>query len=160
MQQSKDFGGSLIQIIKPKPSGGWLQSGVEEYSDEDYEKIKKKVNLYNLDAKYKDFPAISAQIMEEDADLFGCTAGGTDRFYINAKGDVQPCEFLNLSFGNITEEDFSEIYNKMRKTFEIPQTCLACEKYAQDIRKLYFENHLKTLPLDKELSQNVLPNEM
>jgi MoaA/NifB/PqqE/SkfB family radical SAM enzyme len=158
MQQAKDFGGSLLQLIKPKPSGGWLESGVEEYSAQDYELIKKKVNLYNLDVKYEDFPAISAQIIEEDADLFGCTAGGTDRFYINAKGDVQPCEFLNLSFGNIAEEDFSEIYQRMRKAFEIPQNCLACEKYAQDIRKLYVENHLKTLPLDKELSQKVFAN--
>jgi len=121
MQQAKDFGGFLIQIIKPKPSGGWLESGVEEYSDEDFAQITEKVNMYNLNKKYTEFPAISAQIMEEDPDMFGCTAGGTDRLYINAKGDVQPCEFLNISFGNIAEEDFDIIYKKMRKVFKVPQ---------------------------------------
>jgi MoaA/NifB/PqqE/SkfB family radical SAM enzyme len=155
MQQAKDFGGSLIQIIKPKPSGGWLESGVEEYSVEDFALIKKKVNLYNLNREYADFPSISAQIIEEDPEMFGCTAGGTDRLYINAKGDLQPCEFLNISFGNIAEEDFDVIYKRMRKAFEVPQTCIACEKYAKDIRKLYVDNNLKTLPLNTELSKEI-----
>jgi MoaA/NifB/PqqE/SkfB family radical SAM enzyme len=155
MQQAKDFGGSLIQIIKPKPSGGWLESGVEEYSVEDFALIKKKVNLYNLNREYADFPSISAQIIEEDPEMFGCTAGGTDRLYINAKGDLQPCEFLNISFGNIAEEDFGVIYKRMRKAFETPQTCIACEKYAKDIRKLYVDNKLKTLPLNTELSKEI-----
>lgn len=156
MQQAKDFGGSLIQIIKPKPSGGWLESGVEEYSTEDFALITEKVNLYNLDKQYVDFPSISAQIMEEDPEMFGCTAGGTDRLYINAKGDVQPCEFLNISFGNIADENFDVIYKRMRKVFEVPQTCIACEKFTKDIRKLYLNNNLKTLPLSKELSNQII----
>ncbi len=49
--------------------------------------------------------------------MFVCTAGGTDRFYINAKGDVQTYEFLNFLFGNIGEEDFLTIYNRMRDHF-------------------------------------------
>jgi len=155
MQQAKDFGGFLIQIIKPKPSGGWLESGVEEYAAEDFALIREKVNKYNLKKEFKDFPAISAQIIEEDPDMFGCTAGGTDRVYINAKGDVQPCEFLNVSFGNIIEEDFEVIFKRMRKVFEIPQTCISCEKYAKDIYKLYHDNNLKQLPLPKELSQQI-----
>jgi MoaA/NifB/PqqE/SkfB family radical SAM enzyme len=111
--------------------------------------------MYNLDKTYADFPAISAQIIEEDPDMFGCTAGGTDRIYINAKGDVQPCEFLNVSFGSIIEEDFKVIYQRMREVFEIPQTCICCEKYARDIYKLYTDNNLKQLPLPKELTKQL-----
>ena len=155
MQQAKDFGGSLVQLIKPKPSGGWLESGVEEYTAEDFRLIKAKVNMYNLDPKYVSYPAISAQIIEEDPDVFGCTAGGTDRVYLNAKGDVQPCEFLNMSFGNITEEDFGTIYKRMRKAFATPQTCISCEKYSKDIYRLYKGNKLTQLPLPKELTEQV-----
>ena len=68
--------------------------------------------MYNLRREYKDFPAIYAQSIEEDENHFGCTAGGIDRFYINAKGDVQPCEFLNISFGNVQDENFEDIYDK------------------------------------------------
>jgi MoaA/NifB/PqqE/SkfB family radical SAM enzyme len=150
MQRARDFGGSLVQIIKPKPSGGWLESGAE-----DFQLIKAKVNKYNLSPAYSSFPAISAQIIEEDPDMFGCTAGGTDRIYLNAKGDVQPCEFLNISFGNIADEDFEDIYKRMRSAFSIPQTCITCEKYARDIYRLYHDNQLKQLPLPKELTEEL-----
>lgn len=153
MQQAKDFGAVLIQLIKPKPSGAWLASGAEEYTAEDFRLIRDKVNKYNLQEDYADFPAISAQIMEEDPDMFGCTAGGTDRLYINAKGDVQPCEFLNISFGNIVEEDIGVIYQRMREVFAVPQTCISCEKYAGDIYRLYHDNNLTQLPLPKELTK-------
>ncbi|HOH79399.1 MAG TPA: NAD-dependent epimerase/dehydratase family protein [Candidatus Cloacimonadota bacterium] len=155
MQKAHDLGGILVQIIKPKPSGAWLGKGVEEYSARDFELIKAKVNRYNLRPEFAHFPAISAQIMEEDPNLFGCTAGGTDRLYINAKGDVQPCEFLNVSFGNIASEDFAIIYQRMRAVFEIPQTCICCERYAQDIYQLYHDNHLQKLPLPPELSSQI-----
>lgn len=155
MQKAKEFKAILVQIIKPKPSGAWLESGVEKYTTDDFALIKKKVNQYNLNKEFVDYPAISAQIIEEDPEMFGCTAGGTDRLYINAKGDVQPCEFLNVSFGNIKDDSISDIYQNMRKIFEIPQNCIACEKYASIIFTIFRENNLRTLPLTKDLSQKI-----
>ncbi len=155
MLQARNFGAVLIQLIKPKPSGAWLECGAEEYSARDFALVKEKVNLYNLGKEYADYPAISAQIIEEDPQMFGCTAGGTDRVYVNAKGDVQPCEFLNISFGNIAEEDFGMIYERMREVFKIPQTSIVCEKHSRDVHRIYMENKLTRLPLPKELSQQV-----
>ena len=43
MEAAKNFGASLIQIIKPKPAGGWLKCGVEEFKDEDINKVKENV---------------------------------------------------------------------------------------------------------------------
>lgn len=155
MQKAKDLGGVLVQLIKPKPSGAWLESGAEEYRAEDFKLIREKVSIYNLQKEFADFPAISAQIMEEDPDMFGCTAGGTDRLYINAKGDLQPCEFFNVSLGNIAEEDCAVLFKRMREVFEIPQTCIICEMYSRDVYKLYLDNNLKELPLSKELSYQI-----
>ena len=59
-------------------------------------------------------------------DEYGCTAGGIERFYVNANGDVQPCEFVNVSFGNVNEEDFNNIYRRMRKYFRDPRTNWIC----------------------------------
>lgn len=122
---------------------------------EDLGQVKKLVNMYNLDDRFQDYPAISAQVMEEDKEQFGCTAGGTDRFYINAKGDLQPCEFLNISFGNIGSDDFEKIYQKMRRTFETPGNYWLCERYAEKILELFEEHNLKTLPLSCDLSKNI-----
>ncbi|SDG97229.1 radical SAM/SPASM domain-containing protein [Desulfosporosinus hippei] len=155
MEAAKDFKACLIQIIKPKPAGGWLEKGVVEFTPQDIEYVKGKVNQYNLHKKKADYPAISAQIIEENKTVFGCTAGGTDRFYINAKGDLQPCEFLNISFGNIMKDKFEDIYAKMRTCFDWGGESYLCESCSQDIHRLYEENGLDTLPLTPELSEKI-----
>jgi MoaA/NifB/PqqE/SkfB family radical SAM enzyme len=156
MEFAKDHGACLIQLIKPKSAGAWLNEKLPHTDQNTLELIKKKVNQYNLDKDYASFPSISAQIIEEDRVHFGCTAGGTDRFYINAKGDLQPCEFLNISYGNITESSFGEIYQKMRKDFNPPGECWLCEENASKIAALYKENNLQSLPLTPELSDKVI----
>ncbi|MBI4706746.1 MAG: radical SAM protein [Candidatus Omnitrophica bacterium] len=158
MEQAKEFNASIIQLIKPKSAGGWIEKELEKLTQQDVLRIKEVVNKYNTHSKYKDYPSISAQMIEEDKERFGCTAGGTDRFYINAKGDVQPCEFLNISFGNIDVEDFNIIYKRMRECFKTPGECWLCERYSQDIFKIFTEKGLKTLPLTKELSKEIYLN--
>jgi len=149
----KNFGGCLVQLIKPKIAGGWLHGKIEKFTDEDVALVKEKVNRYNHAKSHVNYPFVYCMLMEEEAEMFGCTAGGTDRFYINAKGDLQPCEFLNFSFGNITVDDFDIIYDRMRKVFDIPGQCLLCDKYANEIYRLYSENASSNLPLNPEISE-------
>ena len=59
--------------------------------------------------------------------MLGCCCGGIDRFYVGASGEVQPCEFVNISFGNLREVSFETAYSRMRRVFAIPceeWTCL------------------------------------
>lgn len=158
MEFAKEQGACLVQVIKPKPAGAWLSDSASMFSREGMEQAIGKVHDFNLKSAYKAYPPVSAQIVEELPEVFGCTAGGTDRFYINAKGDVQPCEFLNLSFGNIATEDFQLIYERMRDCFRYPGTCMLCEQQAGTIYKLYQEHGLDRLPLDAELSRQVVDN--
>ncbi|MBN1758854.1 MAG: radical SAM protein [Chitinispirillaceae bacterium] len=153
MEKALQLGAAILQIIKPKPAGGWLDGGAPVFSEEDMNVLRTKVLRYNHAPRFRPYPAISAQVLEEDAALFGCTAGGTDRFYLNAKGDVQPCEFLNISFGNITGEDFSVIYQRMRTAFRIPGCDWLCEKYSAAIADTRRECNVAALPLPKELSR-------
>lgn len=158
MAASKEMGGSILQLIKPKPAGGWLNSNLEKFAPKDVQLLLEKVDDYNLKKKHRSDTFISAMIREESPELFGCTAGAVDRFYINAKGDVQPCEFLNLSFGNIAADNFDTVYNKMRKVFEEPSSCLLCEKFATTIAKVKEQNKLNSLPLTPELSEEIYAN--
>ena len=155
METAKAAGATIIQFIKPKPAGGWLESGAEKFTPEDLAHIRQKMIDYNNLEKYRDYTAIAAMIIDEDQEHFGCTAGGTDRFYINAKGDVQPCEFLNISFGNIQEEKFEDIYDRMRKVYEVPGTCWLCEKHAAGIAEILKRTGQHTLPLAPEHSKEI-----
>ncbi|MHB8126012.1 MAG: radical SAM/SPASM domain-containing protein [Desulfitobacteriaceae bacterium] len=155
METASGFKACLIQIIKPKSAGGWLEKGDIEFTPEDLTYIKSRVNQYNLEKEFSQYPAISAQIIEEDKAVFGCTAGGTDRFYINAKGDLQPCEFLNISFGNIAVDKFEDIYQKMRSCFTWGGDCYLCESCSKEIYKFYQENNLNSLPLSPKLSEKI-----
>ena len=78
--------------------------------------------------------------------------------FISMQGDVQPCEFLNISFGNIAEDTFSAIYKNMRSYFEKPKDCWLCEKYSSEVLAIYKENHLESLPLPPDLSSLVYNN--
>lgn len=155
MAVAKEFNGAILQLIKPKPAGGWLNSSLEKFTREDENYLLEKVDTYNLKGSHNSETFISAMIREESSALFGCTAGAVDRFYINAKGDVQPCEFLNISFGNIATDNFDTIYATMRETFKESSTCLLCEKYAGEIAKIKEQENLKTLPLTPELSKRI-----
>jgi MoaA/NifB/PqqE/SkfB family radical SAM enzyme len=158
MEVSKELGVSIIRILKPRPSGEWLGKEKLAFSTKDLKIAKSKISKYNSDREFKYYPSISAQIIDESKDVFGCTAGGTGRFYINAKGDVQPCEFLNISFGNVVKQNFDEIYKSMRKVFEVSGSCMLCEKYSKRVLSLYKNNELESLPLSPKLSKEVYAN--
>ncbi len=155
MERARSFGAVLIQMIKPKPAGGWLETGADTFTAQDIALIREKLISYNNLKAFTNYPAIAPMIIDEDREHFGCTAGGTDRFYINAKGDVQPCEFLNISFGNIAMEPFEKIYERMRTTFVTPGDCWLCEKYSPTIAALFREHHLSSLPLSPDLSAKI-----
>ncbi|GAB6090648.1 radical SAM protein [Spirochaeta dissipatitropha] len=155
MNLARDWGISILQLIHPKPAGAWLVDGPQRFSQDDLTHAKELVTRYNQHPDYRDYPPISAQLIEESSEVFGCTAGGTDRFYINAKGDVQPCEFLNISYGNVLEEDFARIYARMRSDFSQPGTAWLCEQCSPGIRELYLEENRGRLPLTPESSSKI-----
>jgi MoaA/NifB/PqqE/SkfB family radical SAM enzyme len=155
MEKARTFSAVLIQVIKPKPAGGWLESGADTFSDRDIALVREKMISYNNLKSFKNYPSIAPMIIDEDKEHFGCTAGGTDRFYINAKGDVQPCEFLNISFGNIASDPFDVIYERMRTTFLTPGDCWLCEKHSSAIAAIFKEHNLTSLPLPPDLSKQI-----
>mgnify|MGYP001279895697 CR=1 FL=1 len=81
--------------------------------------------------------------------------GTLERIMGVAKGDLQPCEFLNISFGNITEYQCEDIYQAMRICFAWGGDCILCEKYSKEILQLYREHNLTSLPLTPELSKEI-----
>ena len=153
MEVAKNLNCSFVQFIHEKPAGAWFKRGNALMEKVLLNNLCKKHIAFNKEGRLKDYPSLSMQVFEESTPMaFGCTAGGIERFYVNASGEVQPCEFLNVSFGNVREEGFVEIYKRMRKQFKKPTKNWLCNKGCDAMAKYVMENNITAFPLKKEIA--------
>jgi MoaA/NifB/PqqE/SkfB family radical SAM enzyme len=66
---------------------------------------------------------------------FGCTAGHK-MIYIDSFGEVSPCVFIPMSFGNIRESSIVDIYDEMSKYFPTEGKCFINNNFNQ-LRKYH-----------------------
>jgi MoaA/NifB/PqqE/SkfB family radical SAM enzyme len=71
----------------------------------------------------------------EGREHFGCNAGNK-MVYVDAFGNVSPCVFTPISFGNVAERPIGEIYAEMRGCFPTEGRCFINTNYAL-MRKHY-----------------------
>ena len=146
MDLARELGADFVQLIHPKPAGNWL--GRKENMQQDpavIEQVRALHRRYN--SSPGGYPCLVSQVLEEQETRLGCTAGGVDRFYLNAYGEVQPCEFLNLSFGNLREEPLRVIMQRMRAYFPEPCSDWLCCTQSGEIERLFREQKLERTPL-------------
>ena len=79
-----------------------------------------------------------------------------DRFYVGADGEVQPCEFLNISFGNVAEEGFPKILERMRRHFATPRTDWLCVTQAEAIDGIIRDKALTRTPVPWEHTRELV----
>jgi MoaA/NifB/PqqE/SkfB family radical SAM enzyme len=61
----------------------------------------------------------------EAPEHFGCTAG-RKMVYVDAFGEVSPCVFAPMTFGNIRDRPLGAILADMRSAFRLGSTCFIC----------------------------------
>jgi len=117
----KDLNVGIIRFLEPRPCGGYLSENMEDlFSNNDKKIITDFFIEANQRKKYRNFPLISYEAYFEEPERMGCMMGGHSHFHIDSLGNVEPCVFLPISFGNIVEENFSDIFQKMRKAIPGP----------------------------------------
>jgi len=156
MELARDIDCDYVQLIHPKPAGTWLgrRDGMQT-SESIKEAVCRKHMEYNS-SKKQYYPSLAAQVFEESGNIFGCTAGAVDRFYIGAGGEVQPCEFLNISFGNVKEEPFKVIYKRMRSFFHKPCRDWLCCTQAESINDIFIKRNSIQTPLEWKETKNLV----
>lgn len=80
----------------------------------------------------------------EGAESFGCNAGNK-MIYVDAFGEVSPCVFLPMSFGNVRERPLLEIIEEMHGYFPGEDRCFCNKNY-----RLLRGGNGAELPLDHE----------
>jgi MoaA/NifB/PqqE/SkfB family radical SAM enzyme len=109
-----------VRIHQPIPRGEltdpemadqivWKTEDVDRWLD-----MQEAANRANHGLKVSSFP------YTEGPRKFGCNAGLL-HLYISATGDVWPCDFLPLTFGNVLREDVGDIYRRMQAAMGIPR---------------------------------------
>jgi MoaA/NifB/PqqE/SkfB family radical SAM enzyme len=122
----KNVNVSAIQLLEPRPYGGFFdENGDVLLTDSDRKILTEFFIEGNSNKRYRDFPLIYYVAYIEAPERMGCTMGGLSHFYIDSLGNVNPCVFMPVSFGNIMDEDFEKIYSRMRDSIPKPihKTC-------------------------------------
>lgn len=115
LELAKEIGVGFIQILDATPSGNYLGQNVM-LSGAELETLKRFHVEVNTSARYRDYPAISARALIEDDAHFGCCACN-GLCYIDSAGNLQACDLLQISFGNVFEEGFEPVYKRMQEQF-------------------------------------------
>jgi len=76
-----------------------------------------KVNKHR---KFRHHPLVVHEAYVEKPSNLGCMMGGHTHLHIDSTGHVAPCVFLPISFGNILDETFTDIYKRMREAIPRP----------------------------------------
>jgi hypothetical protein len=76
--------------------------------------MQEAANAADLGVSVSSFP------YTEGPRKFGCNAGLL-HLYISATGDVWPCDFIPLTFGNVLHEDIRDIYARMQAHVDTPR---------------------------------------
>jgi MoaA/NifB/PqqE/SkfB family radical SAM enzyme len=153
LELAKKLEVGFVEILDATPSGNYIGQDVS-LTNKQLDVIKKFHIDVNTNPEYKDYPSISARPFLESDSHYGCVAGN-GHFYMDSSGNVQACDLLQISFGNVIKEGFIPVYRRMKEFFPhfFSGRCPA-QTLAKLIAKVYEEH--QSLPLPYEKCQHIL----
>ena len=144
----KKLGVHEIRVVEMTPAGNLIHVQPEELlSNENKMKLIEIHSIYN---RRKGYPKISTFSYLEGGMTIGCTAGSFHG-YIDAEGNLCPCDLVPISFGNINDKPLRVLWREMNDTIQCPKrSCFAQENH--DIIEEAFKGRFpidKTIVMDK-----------
>jgi len=103
---------------------------------------EERIRLCRLQDKYNKEGKITVNYLGhfEGREHFGCNAG-QKMIYIDAFGDVSPCVFTPITFGNVNQKSIAAIYSEMEPLFPSEGCCFINKNYRL-FRKYMKDNHV------------------
>ncbi|MFX0106391.1 MAG: SPASM domain-containing protein, partial [Candidatus Hodarchaeota archaeon] len=87
-------------------------------------------------------PPLSSQSWQNSVEAYlsgiGCLAGNI-QYYASAYGDISPCDFSPLSFGNIRKEPLKKIWMRMVKHPAYNHRSPFCRMQDKNFRHFYID---------------------
>jgi MoaA/NifB/PqqE/SkfB family radical SAM enzyme len=131
---------SLYEIVAV---GRWLSHEAEVLTDRDVELLKQ---FHISKNKLRQGPRVTAFPYFMGSEMFGCFAG-RKWIHITPSGEVLPCAYMPLSFGNVREEALKAIWNRFMKHRAFSRTAKSCLMR----QPVFRERYIKNIPKDAKL---------
>ncbi|MFX1469614.1 MAG: radical SAM/SPASM domain-containing protein [Promethearchaeota archaeon] len=134
-----DLGLKNIIYFDCVPTGNMLHDTSEMLTFD----LREEIHRYSAEAfKKKVVPPLSSQSWQNSVEAYlsgiGCLAGNI-QFYASAYGDISPCDFSPLSFGNICKESLKKIWMRMVKHPAYNHRSPFCRMQNEQFRKIYID---------------------
>lgn len=142
---AKDNGAHEVKILEPILSGNLLtDKNLDKilYNQSDRDKL---IGFQHKANKRNDLPKISTFAYTESEAKYGCGAGN-QHSYISSSGELYPCDFVPMSFGNVKEESIKKLWLEMKNYIGKPK--IGC--FAQRVNKEAYKDVNGMLPIEKE----------
>ena len=133
-----------LSETKPSVAAFWNESHV--ITEEDRQKLVNFQDRFNKEGKI----TVNYLGHFEGREHFGCNAGNK-MVYIDAFGEVSPCVFTPLTFGNVQEQPFQDIYREMKQRFCSQDHCFVnssfrlFQKYFRGDAPIPYEDTLRLM---------------
>jgi MoaA/NifB/PqqE/SkfB family radical SAM enzyme len=113
---AREMNVGMIQLLEPRPCGGYWGRSAEDLFTESERALASDFYLRaNSEKEYAGHPIVYYVAYLENPLRFGCTMGGITHFHIDSRGNLNPCVFVPISFGNVFREGFVATFQRMRR---------------------------------------------
>lgn len=136
---AQELGVHNLILFDAVPTGSMLHDTSEMLTFEQREEITQySTEIFDKAEK----PPLSSQAWQNSIE--GCLAGigclaVNIQYYVSAYGDVAPCDFTPLSFGNLREEPLKKIWKKMYKHPAYNHRTTFCRMQNPKFRSIYID---------------------
>ncbi len=138
VQIGQEQGFHEVTIFDCIPSGRFLKDTDKILTPEEKKKVATLARKYHS----MDHPmGVVAQAIVNSPEGVGCF-GAHSQFYMTAYGDINPCDFNPISFGNVREMPLQAIWHKMVSHPDFRERHLTCRMQTPSYR----ENYIDILP--------------
>jgi len=141
MRFAREAGALEVHLLEPSATGKLAGDNEAVLDEADRGLILEYQGKVAQDGN---LPILSCFLYLESAQAFGCGAGLT-HLYIDGSGEVCPCNFVPLSFGNVMDEPLARILERMGRYFCKPRPSCVGQLLSSHIRG-------EQLPLSPEAS--------
>jgi MoaA/NifB/PqqE/SkfB family radical SAM enzyme len=127
-----DIHEAWLSEAKPSVDAYWNEELIIAEND--------RINLLRLQDRYNKEGRITVNYLGhfEGREHFGCNAGHK-MVYIDAFGEVSPCVFTPMTFGNIKDKSIDILFREMKAYFPSEETCFINKNYK--LFKKYVRDH-------------------